>query len=365
MNKQDYYELLSVSRTASKAEIKAAYRKAALQHHPDRNPGDAQAEANFKAASEAYEVLTDDRKRQIYDQYGHAGLQGQGYQGPQDMHDIFQSFGSIFEDFFGFSGGKKGGGRPSRGADLRYDLEISFKEAVFGVEKEITFQRHTPCPPCEGSGAQAGSKRATCPTCGGAGQVRRSQGFFSIASPCGQCHGEGSYVVSPCKTCKGKGVQVENKKLTVKIPAGVDHGVKLRVSEEGEAALQGGRRGDLYVVLYVQESHRFVREEADVIVQEAISFPEAALGGDRVIETLDGEATISIPAGSPHGHRITLHGAGIPHLRGKGRGNLYVELQIQVPKKLTKEQRQLLEQFAAISGESGKKGGGFFQKIFE
>lgn len=366
MSKRDYYEILILTRSASKTEIKAAYRKAAMQHHPDRNPGNAEAESKFKEASEAYEVLTDDRKRQIYDQYGHAGLQGQGYQGPQDAQDIFESFGSIFEDFFGFGGGGGGKGRGRRGADLRYDLELTFKEAVFGVSKEIEYQRHVACSPCKGSGAAPGSKRTTCSTCGGAGQVRRSQGFFSVASPCSDCRGEGSYLVNPCKTCSGNGVTLETKKLSVKIPAGVDGGVKLRVSEEGEEGAGGGSRGDLYVVLHVAESERFSREEWDIVMREPISFVQAALGCERTVETLEGETLISIPAGVPFGHRILIPGAGIPHLRGVGRGDLYVELDIQVPKKLSKEQRELLEQFADLSGDKVKKhGGGFFQKIFE
>ncbi len=366
MSKRDYYEILTITRSASKTEIKAAYRKSAMQHHPDRNPGNAEAETKFKEASEAYEVLTDDRKRQIYDQFGHAGLQGQGYQGPQDMHDIFQSFGSIFEDFFGFSGGGQGRSRGRQGADLRYDMQLTFKEAVFGVSKEIEYQRHVSCTPCKGSGAAPGSKRTTCKGCGGAGQVRRSQGFFSVASPCPECEGEGSCLVNPCKTCKGNGVTLETKKLSVKIPAGVDGGVKLRVSEEGEAGTGGAGRGDLYVFLHVEENQRFAREEWDIVIREPISFAQAALGCELTVESLEGEITVSVPAGVAYGHRVLVAGAGIPRLRGVGRGDLYVELDIQVPKKLTKEQRDLLEQFAELSGEKLKKqSGGFFQKIFE
>ena len=367
MSKRDYYEILSITRSSTKTEIKAAYRKAAMQHHPDRNPGNSEAEALFKEASEAYEVLTDERKRQIYDQFGHAGLQGQGYQGPQDMHDIFESFGSIFEDFFGFSGGGgKGRSKGRRGSDLRYDMELTFKEAVFGVSKEIEYQRHAACAPCKGSGATPGSKRSSCSACGGAGQVRRSQGFFSVASPCPDCRGEGSYLVDPCKTCRGNGLTLETKKLSVKIPAGVDGGVKLRVTEEGEEGAGGGARGDLYVVLHVEESTRFAREEWDIVIREPIAFVQAALGCERTVETLEGEITISIPAGVSYGHRITIPGAGIPHLRGVGRGDLHVELDIQTPKKLSKEQRELLEQFAELSGEKTKKlGGGFCQKILE
>ena len=364
MSKQDYYELLNVSRTASGSEIKAAYRKAALKYHPDRNPGDKEAETRFKEVSEAYEVLTDSRKRQIYDKFGHQGLAGQGYSGPQDVNDIFSSFGSIFEDFFGFSGQ---GSRARRGADLRYDLEISFEEAVFGVERQIEFDRYTACETCDGDGADPRYGRTTCTACGGHGQVRRNQGFFSVAVTCSACRGEGSVVKKACAGCKGKGVVAEHKKISVKVPAGVDTGLKLRVSGEGEGAPGGGGHGDLYVVLHVQESERFVRDGVDIVLPVGVSFVQAALGGTLEIETLDGSRDIQIPAGVQPGHRLTIPGAGVPHLRGAGRGDFFVELRVQIPTKLNKEQRSLLEKFAEISSGHGadSKQGSFFQRIFD
>lgn len=365
--KQDYYELLHISKSASAEEIKAAYRKSAMKYHPDRNQGDKVAEEKFKMVSEAYEVLSDGQKRQIYDRFGHEGLSGQGYHGPQDVGDIFSSFGSIFEEFFGFGSAGGSSTRASRGADLRYDLVISFKEAVFGIEKEIEFEKNTHCAPCKGSGQRPGSKSSTCKTCRGQGQIRRNQGFFSVAVACHTCQGQGTIIEEPCKSCRGSGQSKEHKKISVKIPAGVDTGLKLRVSGEGEGGANGGPFGDLYVFLHVEESHQFARDGFDVICKKTIGIAQAALGCELKVETLDGEKTITVPAGSQHGQRIVLAGEGIPHIRGVGRGDFYVELHIHVPTKLNKEQRELLEQFAHHSGESvsSKGGGSFFQRIFE
>lgn len=367
MSKQDYYELLSVSRNASASEIKAAYRKAALKYHPDRNPGDTDAESKFKEVSEAYEVLSDEKKRGIYDRFGHQGLAGQGYSGPQDVGDIFASFGSIFEDFFGFNPSGRSSNRARRGSDLRYDLTIEFKESVFGVEKEIEYERNVSCEPCRGSGADPSVGRAACSTCGGHGQVRRNQGFFSMTVTCPSCHGEGTVIKKPCNQCRGSGVTAEHKKISVKIPGGVDSGLKLRVSGEGEGGSLGGPSGDLYVVLHVKEDKKYIRDGVDIIVSQPISFVQAALGAELMVETLDGQRQIVVPAGAQHGQRITIAGEGIPHLRGVGRGDLFVELKVSIPKKLTREQKELLEKYAEISGEKGIKhsGGGFFQRIFE
>ena len=366
MAKQDYYEVLNVNRNASAAEIKAAYRKSALKYHPDRNPGDKEAEEKFKAASEAYEVLSDENKKQIYDRFGHQGLSGHGYSGPRDTSDIFSQFGSIFEDFFGFSGGGQGGNRARRGSDLRYDLELGFKEAIFGTEKEIEFDRETQCSPCQGSGAEPGSDTANCQTCNGAGQVRRNQGFFSVAVTCPSCRGEGQIIKNPCKSCSGKGRTYERKKISVKVPAGVDTGLKLRVSHEGEGGSNGGPAGDLYVVLHVEKNEQFERDGVDIILYQPISFVKAALGCKLEVETLEENETITIPAGSQHGHRITIPGAGVPQIRGVGRGDFFVELEIEVPKKLSKEQKELLVKFEQISSDKPKKSDqGFFQKIFE
>lgn len=364
--KRDYYEILIVEKTASDVEIKAAYRKAALQYHPDRNPGDKEAEERFKESSEAYEVLADPNKRSTYDRFGHQGLSGQGFSGFQDVGDVFSSFGSIFEEFFGFSGGGQGGrSRARRGADLRYDLVIEFEEAVFGIEKELEFERAAECSSCEGTRAEAGG-RSTCKTCAGVGQVRRSQGFFSIQTTCPTCRGEGEMITKPCKACSGRGVTMDRKKLSVKVPAGVDTGLRLRVSGEGEGGGSGGSAGDLYVVLHVKESKDYERDGNDLILTRRVGIAQAALGCKVQVPTLDGEKTLDIPAGVQHGHRLTLAGAGVPHLKGVGRGDLHVQVEIAVPKKLTKEQKELLERFAAIGGEeTSSSSGGFFGKIFK
>lgn len=360
MSKQDYYELLGVSKQASDSDIKTAYRKAAMQNHPDRNPGDKEAEERFKLASEAYEVLSDPQKRQVYDRYGHQGLSGQGF---QDVGDIFESFGSIFEDFFGFSGG--GRSRQRRGADLRYDLEIDFKDAVFGVEKEIEFSRKAPCKACDGGGAEPGTSRAQCSTCNGIGQVRRTQGFFSVATTCPTCQGEGSIVQSPCKSCRGKGTVREAKTLSVKVPAGVDTGLRLRITGEGEAT-QGGTAGDLYVVLHVKENDKYIREDCEILTYRPISMAQAALGCTVEVETLDGIREVEVPAGAQFGHQITLPGLGVPKLRGNGRGDFHVQIKVEVPKRLNKEQKELLQKFAEISGDKTASGqsGGFLGKLF-
>ena len=365
MAKRDYYEVLGVAQNASASDIKSAYRKLAMKYHPDRNPDDASAEDKFKEASEAYEVLSDNDKRGRYDRFGHQGVNSQGF---QDVNDIFSSFGSIFEDFFGFSGaagGGRGRGRVRRGADLRYDMAIEFDEAVFGVEREVELERPVRCDTCEGSGAKPGSGRTTCRTCGGIGQINRAQGFFAIRTACHVCGGEGSIVEKPCTDCRGQGRLNKKRKLSVKVPAGVDSGVRLRLSGEGEPGPSGGPSGDLYVVLHVKESDRFVRDGLDLIMEQPIGIAQASLGCKIKIKTLDAEKEIEIPGGSQSGERITLAGAGVPHLKGVGRGDLYVELRVVVPKKLSKEQRELLQKYAEISKEDTTIGAsGFFHKIF-
>lgn len=366
MAKRDYYEVLSITKTSNDGEIKSAYRKLALQWHPDRNPGSKEAEEKFKEASEAYEVLSDEQKRATYDRFGHQGLGQQGFQGFNDVGDIFSSFGSIFEEFFGFSGSGGGGGRSRarRGADLRYDLAIEFEEAVFGCDKEIEFERAAECEGCQGARAEPGGK-TSCQTCGGVGQVRRSQGFFSVQTTCPTCRGEGEQITKPCKKCQGRGVKMERKKIAVKIPQGVDTGLRLRVAGEGEGGSLGGQGGDLYVVLHAKDSKDFERDGNDLIYTKKIGIAQAALGCKLMIPTLEGEKPLDIPAGAQFGQRLTMQGAGVPHLRGIGRGDLHVQLEVVVPKKLSKEQRELLEKYAAISGEeAGGSGGGFFGKIF-
>lgn len=366
MAKQDYYELLKVSREANADEIKAAYRKAAMQFHPDRNPHDPHAEEKFKAVSEAYEVLSDKKKREIYDRFGHEGLSGGGYSGPGNVDDIFSSFGSIFEDFFGFGGNSRGKTRARRGADLQYELTISFEEAVFGTEKEISFQRRSDCGECSGSGAKPGSKPTQCATCGGDGQVRRSQGFFSVAVACPTCHGEGRVIQDPCQKCRGRGSVSEKRKINVKVPAGVDTGLRLRVTGEGEAGSLGGPAGDLYVMLNVQESETFERDGFDVILKQHISIVLASLGGDLEVKTLKGTKIIAVPPGTQFGDRISLTGEGVPHIRGTGKGDFIIEFEVKVPKRLNKQQKELLLKFAESfeDPKNKKSGGGFFQRIF-
>ena len=350
MSKRDYYEVLGVAKDSSADVIKKGFRKMALKYHPDKNPGDASAEAKFKEAAEAYEVLSDKEKRGLYDRFGHQGVSGQGG-GFSDVGDIFSSFGSIFEDFFGFSGGG-GRGRARRGADLRYDLALDFEDAVFGIEKEIEFDRETTCSPCQGSGAAKGSTPETCQTCAGHGQVRRTQGFFSVQTACPNCRGEGTIVKDPCRSCRGQGRTMEKKKVSVKIPGGVDDGVRLRVSGEGQAGEGGGPSGDLYVFLEVKPNDKYERDGQDIILNQPIGMAQAALGCKVKVQTLDGEKEITVPPGSQWGHRVTLSGLGVPRLRGTGRGDLFVELHVVVPKKLTGEQRELLKKFAEISNEN-------------
>lgn len=363
MSKRDYYEVLEVTKDASADTIKKAYRKMALKYHPDKNPGDATAEDKFKEAAEAYDVLSNQEKRSMYDRFGHAGVSGQGGQGFSDVGDIFSSFGSIFEDFFGFSGGGGGGrGRARRGADLRYDLVLDFEDSIFGLEKEIEFDREANCTLCHGTGAAPGSKPVTCETCGGHGQVRRTQGFFSVQTVCPTCHGEGTMIKDPCKACKGQGKVLEKKTVSVKIPGGVDDGVRLRVSGEGQAGSGGGPAGDLYVFLEIKPSERFSRDGQDIILSQPVGMAQAALGCTIKIQTLDGDKEITVPPGSQWGHRVTIPGLGVPRLRGSGRGDLLVELQVVVPKKLSAEQKDLLKKFAEISNETVNSGkSGFFK----
>lgn len=369
MEKRDYYEVLGITRGASEQDIKKSYRQMAMQYHPDRNPGNREAEDKFKEAAEAYEVLADPEKRKIFDAYGHAGLSGQGFSGFNDVNDIFSSFGSIFEDFFGFSqgGGQQRGGRRARkGADLRYDLVLDFEEAAFGVEKQIEYDRDISCGTCKGEKAEPGGKKP-CTTCGGVGQVRRSQGFFSVATACPSCQGEGEMITQPCKPCKGRGRVKESKKVSVKIPPGVDQGVRLRVSAEGQGGGGGGPAGDLYVFLQVKESPHFERDGSDLVYAAKISMVQAALGCKLSVPTLGSgnELEVEVPPGVQHAHRLTVAGEGIPRLKGIGRGDLIIELDVEIPSKLSKEQRDLLVRFAELSGEKVNTGNAnFFSKLF-
>ncbi len=367
MEKRDYYEVLEISRTADAATIKAAYRKLALKYHPDRNNGDKQAEEKFKEASEAYQVLSDPNKKQIYDTYGHQGLSGQGGFGFSSTEDIFSSFGSIFEDLFGFGTGSSRGGwsRGRRGENVRYDLELEFSEAVFGTEKDIEFERHEFCEACSGTGSSSKSK-GTCPTCGGSGQMRHSQGFFSISMPCSTCGGSGQVIKDPCKTCRGHGYVLKKKTINIKVPAGIDSGMKLRVEREGSCGSSSGLNGDLYVVVHIKEDPNFERDGSDVITQVSLSFPQAVFGCDLEIPVLKGTSTIHIKPGTRAGDRMVLKGEGIKNIQGIGRGDLYVEFQIEVPKKLSDDQAKALKDFAQSMGEdtSGYKTS-FLNKVFK
>ncbi len=352
MSKRDYYEVLGVSKTAGDQEIKSAYRKLALKHHPDRNPESKQAEDKFKEAAEAYAVLADTDKRHLYDRFGHAGLGGAATGGFDPtvftgFEDILGGLGDIFGFGDAFGGGRRRGG-PQRGADLRYDLEISFEESAKGAETHIQIPRQEPCEVCRGSGAAAGSKPSTCPQCHGRGQLRYQQGFFAVARTCAQCRGSGSVITRPCTTCRGAGRVQKQRKLTVRIPAGIATGQRLRLSAEGEVGPSGGPPGDLYVVVHVQDHDFFQREGNDLFCEISVNYPTLAMGGELRIPTLEGEERFPVPEGTQSGTTFTLRGRGMPDVSGRGRGNLMVTVRVVTPKKLTREQKKLLEQLADL-----------------
>ena len=351
MSKRDHYEVLGVTRTASDQEIKSAYRKLALKHHPDRNPGDKAAEDHFKEAAEAYAVLADTDKRHLYDRFGHAGLGGAATGGFDPtvftgFEDILGGLGDIFGFGDVFGGGRRRGG-PQRGADLRYDLEISFEEAAKGTETPIQIPRQEACEPCAGTGAAPGSKPATCPQCHGRGQLRYQQGFFTVARTCGQCRGTGTVITKPCTTCRGTGRTQQDRKLTVRIPAGIATGQRMRLSGEGEGGAGGGPPGDLYVVVHVQDHPFFQRDGNDLYCEIPVNFPVVALGGEIRIPTLEGsDETFKVPEATQSGTAFRVRGRGMPDVGGRGRGDLIVTVKVVTPKKLTKEQKKLLEQLA-------------------
>ncbi len=365
MAKRDYYEVLGLSKDASMDDIKKAYRRLAVKHHPDRNPGDQKSEELFKEATEAYEVLADESTRRAYDQFGFAGVDGAaagaggggGPQGFSDFEDIFSDFSDIFGSFFGGGArrGGRGGGRTSarRGSDLRYDLDISFEDAAFGTEVEIEFDRQSACTACGGTGAEGSGSRRTCDTCGGMGQVRRSSGFFSIATACPTCNGEGQIIENPCKTCRGTGVERQHRKLSVKIPAGIDSGKRINIPGEGDAGGQGGSPGDLYVFIRVREHEYFERDGYDVYCLIPISITQASLGGEVNVPTLDGKRVkVKIPSGTQTGKVLRLKGEGIPHLNSNSRrGDMYVKIQVRVPERLNHKAKNLLKELAEVQGE--------------
>ncbi|WEK57880.1 MAG: molecular chaperone DnaJ [Candidatus Brevundimonas phytovorans] len=371
MAQRDYYEILEVERTIDAAGLKSAYRKLAMVHHPDRNGGSEESLARFKEISEAYTVLSDEQKRAAYDRFGHAGVNGGagggdpfGRGGGQGFHDINDIFSQVFGDAFGDAFGGRGGGRqqqggPRRGSDLRYDLEITLEQAYKGAEVEIAVPTTMTCEVCDGSGAKAGTKPTICSTCGGAGRVRQANGFFQVERTCPRCGGSGEMIADPCGTCHGHGQVRKNRQLSLKIPAGVDDGSRIRLSGEGEAGQRGGPRGDLYVFLSVHDHELFERDNLDLLVTVPVPMTVAALGGIvdapcLVSEACDGKckATVEVPAGAQTGKTIRIKGKGMPHLNGRQRGDLVVELFVETPTDLTARQKELMQELAASFGES-------------
>lgn len=354
MSKRDYYEILGVSRTATESELKSSYRKLALKFHPDRNPGDKAAEESFKEAAEAYAVLCDGEKRSLYDRFGHQGLGGAAGGGAGFDPSVFNEFGDfadILGSMFGFGdvfgGGRRRGG-PQRGADLRYDLEISFEEAARGAETNIQIPRQETCDSCKGSGAAPGSTPSVCSQCRGQGQVRFQQGFFTVARTCPQCQGNGKIISKPCTSCRGAGRVARERKITVKIPAGIATGQQLRLHGEGEAGAGGGPAGHLYVVVQVQEHEFFRRDGVNLFCEVPVNFTTLTLGGEIQVPTLDGSDEVKVPEGTQTGTTLRLRGKGMPDVNGRGRGDLFATVQVQTPKKLTKEQRHLVEQLGKV-----------------
>ncbi|MGA8491898.1 MAG: molecular chaperone DnaJ [Terriglobales bacterium] len=354
--KRDYYEVLGVTREAGEQEIKSAYRKLALQFHPDRNPNNPDAEEKFKECSEAYTILADADKRAAYDRFGHAAVNGGGSGGFDPT--VFQDVSEIFGDFFGFGdlfgGGSRRGSRAQRGPDLREDVTLEFEEAVFGTETNVTVRRHETCEDCRGSGAAAGKAPVTCRSCGGRGQVRYQQGFFSMARTCPTCQGAGSVITDPCPKCKGEGRVLRQRTVDAKVPAGVEDGTRIRFSGLGEAGGHGGPAGDLYVVLHVKEHPFFEREGNDLHCVIPISFAQAALGTEIEVPTLEGEHALKVPDGTQSGTTIRIRGKGVPVLNGHGKGDLFVEVRVQTPGKLSKRQRELLQELEGMTRVENK-----------
>lgn len=369
MTKRDYYEVLGVERGASEADLKKAFRRLAMKHHPDRNPGDEASEEKFKEINEAYEVLSDANKRAAYDQYGHAGIDpnmGGGHQGggANNFSDIF---GDVFSDFFGGGGGRGGArGGARRGSDLRYTLELTLEEAVRGTEVSIRVPSLVDCEVCGGSGAKPGTSPTTCPTCGGVGQVRMQQGFFSVQQTCPHCHGSGKIITDPCSACHGQGRVEKQKTLSVKVPAGVDTGDRIRLSGEGESGTQGGPAGDLYVVVSVREHPIFQRDGKHLYCDVPISFSDAALGGELEVPTLNGRVKLKIPEGTQSGKLFRLRGKGVAPVRGGAAGDLMCRVIIETPVHLSRRQRELLEEFRQTLEDNSAhspKASGWFEGV--
>jgi molecular chaperone DnaJ len=369
MAKRDYYETLGVSRTAKDAEIKAAFRKLAMQHHPDRNPGDAECEHRFKELNEAYDVLKDGDKRAAYDRFGHAAFEhGMGGGAAGFGADFASTFADIFDDFFGMGGARRGGrsGR-ERGSDLRYNMEISLEDAFQGKAAQVNIPTSVTCDACTGTGAKSGTKPKTCASCGGAGKVRHAQGFFTLERTCVACQGRGQVIEHPCPNCAGSGRVTRARMLAINIPPGVEDGTRIRLAGEGEAGLRGGPPGDLYIFLAIAGHAFFQRDGADLHCRVPVSMVTAALGGDFEIPTIDGgNSRVKIPAGTQSGRRFRLSGKGMPVLRSKQMGDMYVQVMVETPQNLTKRQRELLAEFEQLSShDTQPEAAGFFGKVKE
>ena len=369
MAKRDYYEILGVKKNADEAALKGAFRKLAMQYHPDRNPGDTTAEQNFKDVNEAYQVLSDPQKRAAYDRFGHQAVDGSAGGGPGGFGpDFASSMSDIFDDLFGdFMGGRRGRSRSGRerGSDIRYNMEISLEEAFHGKTAQIRVPTSVMCETCSGSGAKAGTKPTTCGTCGGIGKVRASQGFFTIERTCPQCHGRGEVISEPCPDCSGSGRVTKERTLSVNVPAGVEDGTRIRLAGEGEAGLKGGPAGDLYIFLSVKPHELFQRDGADLFCRVPIAMTTAALGGQIEVPTLEGAMTrVKIPEGCESGKQFRLKGKGMPVLRSKTVGDLYIQVEVETPKNLTSRQRELLKEFEKASNkETSPASDGFFARM--
>lgn len=363
---RDYYEILGVGRDAEPDVIKKAYRKLAMQFHPDKNPGNKEAEDKFKEAAEAYEILSDPDKKSRYDRFGHAAFQGGGggHHGFQNVEDVFQSFGDIFGDLFGGGGQQRRRPQgPRRGADLRYVTEIQLKDVITGLEREIEFDAEESCGECVGTGAEKGTKPQTCNTCGGQGQVVRQQGFFTMASPCPTCHGKGQIIKNPCKKCQGDGRVNKHHKIRISIPPGVDNGTRLRVASEGEGGFQGGPPGDLYVEIRVRDHESFQRRQADLFSELSVSYVQLILGAEIEVETVNGKAKLPIPRGTQPEQLVKLQGQGLPSLRGSRRGDIYYQIRVALPESPSKDEEKALREIAQAQNLNvAASGGGFFSK---